>query len=194
MNFTIDQLKEAVLRRDAPFFTGDLNLNLIGVRSKDRQADTFNDLLCVAFEQKNEPVLKTYPITTDPGVFYRKRPINAHGTAILAPGHYPKCWTFGAHRGKYRALVQRGPMTVYRDNDKDGLIDDGLPAETGYFGINLHYASVNNYTMRVDHFSAGCQVFQRKDDFGEVMDLAGKSAKKYGAWFSYTLLIEEELS
>jgi hypothetical protein len=193
MNITVKKLQGALARREAPFFTGELNLNLIGIRAADRQAETFNDVLCVVYERGGKAVIDKYPITTDPGAYYRLKPINKNGTAILKPGHYPRCWQIGAHRGKYNALVQRGPMTVYRDNNKDGSIDTNGRIETGYFGINLHRASFSGYTLRVDKWSAGCQVFANAEDFEAVMALARESSKKYGNAFSYTLINEEDL-
>jgi hypothetical protein len=194
MNITLKKLQGALKRKDAPFFTGELNLNLIGVRAADRHANTFNDVLCVVYDLDGKTVLDQYPITTDPGVYYRHNPINVLGTAVLKPGHYRRCWQIGAHRGQYMALVQRGPMTVYRDNNKDRKIDVDAPTETGYFGINLHRASVNGYTMAVDKWSAGCQVFANAAHFNEVMALARRSVAKYGNAFSYTLLDEADLS
>jgi hypothetical protein len=194
MNITLKKLQGALKRKDAPFFTGELNLNLIGVRAADRHANTFNDVLCVVYDLDGKTVLDQYPITTDPGVYYRHNPINVLGTAVLKPGHYRRCWQIGAHRGQYMALVQRGPMTVYRDGNKDRKIDVDAPTETGYFGINLHRASVNGYTMGVDKWSAGCQVFANAAHFDEVMALARRSVAKYGNVFSYTLLDEADLS
>jgi hypothetical protein len=193
MNITIEQLKEALKRMDAPFFTGELNLNLIGIRAKDAQADTFNDVLCVVYEKGKKTLLETYPITTDPGVYYRKHPVNVDGTAVLMPGHYPACWRLGMHRGKYEALVQCGPMTVFRDNNKNRRIDTNGKLDTGYFGINLHRASENKYTLQVDKWSAGCQVFADPEQFEAVIELCKASAAKYGQFFSYTLINEEEL-
>jgi hypothetical protein len=194
MNITLKKLQGALKRKDAPFFTGELNLNLIGVRAADRHANTFNDVLCVVYDLDGKTVLDQYPITTDPGLYYRHNPINVLGTAVLKPGHYRRCWQIGAHRGQYMALVQRGPMTVYRDGNRDRKIDVDAPTETGYFGINLHRAAVNGYTMAVDKWSAGCQVFANAAHFDEVMALARRSVAKYGNAFSYTLLDEADLS
>jgi len=189
---TITQLKDALSRKDAPIFKGELNLTLVGIRSKDSDANTFNDLLCVLYEQGGKLQMQTFPITTDPGLHYREHPINVDGTAILKPGHYKGCWQIGAHQGKYIALVQRGPMTVYRDRNKDAHLD--LDHEqTGYFGINLHRAGANAHTLRTDKVSAGCQVFANSEDFDTVMELAQSSAAKYGNRFSYTLLDEADL-
>jgi hypothetical protein len=194
MNITLNKLQEALKRKDAPFFTGELNLNLIGIRAADRQANTFNDVLCVVYERDGQSVLNKYPITTDPGVYYRKYPINVLGTAVLVPGHYRRCWRIGKHREKYMALVQRGPMTVYRDDNRNGQIDVNGKTETGYFGINLHRALENDIARQVDKWSAGCQVFAESAHFNEVMDLVQRSAMKYGNAFSYTLLNEEDLA
>ncbi|MEE7625441.1 hypothetical protein V3O24_04645 [Methylobacter sp. Wu8] len=189
---TITQLKDALSRKDAPIFKGELNLTLVGIRSKDSDANTFNDLLCVLYEKGGKLQMEQFAITTDPGMYYREHPINVDGTAILKPGHYPKCWQIGAHQGKYIALVQRGPMTVYRDRNKDAHLDKANE-QTGYFGINLHRAGANALTLRTDKVSAGCQVFADSKDFDTVMALAQKSAAKYGNRFSYTLLDEADL-
>lgn len=191
---TINRIKGALKRMDAPYFSGHLNLNLIGIRAADASADTFNDALAVLYDNADgKTVLLTYAITTDPGTYYRLHPINVNGTAMLKPGHYPLCWRIGAHRGKYQALVQRGPMTVYRDANRNGVLESGLPEDTGYFGINLHHAAINGYTLRVDRWSAGCQVFADKAHFDEVMALVNASAAIYGDRFSYTLINEIDL-
>ena len=46
------------------------------------------------------------------------------------------------HRGKYLALCQRKPVSVYRDNDKDKRYDlKDKTIDTGLFGINIHKSS-----------------------------------------------------
>lgn len=190
---TLKKLKDALTRINAPLFKGEYNLNLVGIRSADAQANTFNDTLCVLFETGGQTVLMQFAITTDPGLYYRENPVNVKGSAILKPGHYPKCWAIGLHRGKYPALVQRGSVTVYRDADKDESLDIDGQTESGWFGINLHHAEPDGYTLQVDKWSAGCQVFADLADFNLVMALAAKSAKLYGNAFSYTLLSEADL-
>lgn len=193
MKLTVKQIKDALLRKDAPLFTGELNLTLVGIRSKDTDSNAFNDLLCVLYEQDGKLQLVKFPCSTDPGLYYREHPINVLGTAILKPGHYRQCWRLGAHQGKYKALVQRGPMTVYRDRNKDGKLD--LDNEqTGLFGLNLHKATVNGYSLQVDKWSAGCQVLADSKDFDTLMDLVKQSAEQYGDSFSYTLLDEDDLT
>lgn len=194
MKPSIKQITDALSQAGMPpIFKGELNLTLIGIRATDTDTDTFNDLLCVLHEDAaGKMQMQTYPITTDPGRRYLKQPINVDGCAILKPGHYPKCWQIGAHQGKYIALVQRGPMTVYRDRNKDAHLDRERE-QTGYFGINLHRAGANMLTLRTDKVSAGCQVFANSVDFDAVMALVHQSAAKYGNGFSYTLLDEVAL-
>lgn len=194
MNFTAKTITDTLKRLDYPVFKGDYNLNLVGIRSSDKDANSFNDRLVVIYELDRKQVMHVFPQTTDPGVFYRENPINVDGTAVLVPGHHPSCWALGAHQGKYKALVQRGPMSVYRDNNADQHIDtDDASIQTGLFGINLHRANANYSSMQVDRWSAGCQVLASPEDFDLVMALANKSAVTYGRQFSYTLLTEEQL-
>lgn len=191
---TLKQVTDALKRLDYPFFKGDYNLNLIGVRSADLSPDTFNDQLLLVYQVGQKTHLHHFEQTTDPGVYYRKKPINVDGTAILKPGHYRGCWRIGNHQGKYPALVQRGPMTVYRDADADSALDmDDDNAQTGLFGINLHRALDNHYSLNVGRWSAGCQVLANSLDFDLVMAFAKKSAAIYGPSFSYTLLTEDQL-
>lgn len=194
MKVTIKQITEALSQAGMPPpFKGELNLTLVGIRAKDTDAKTFNDLLCVLHEDAAGKLqMQTFQITTDPGLHYRNKPINVDGTAILKRGHYKGCWQIGAHQGKYTALVQRGLMTVHRDRNKDGHLDMANE-QTGHFGINLHRAGTNAVTLKTDTVSAGCQVFSDSKDFDTVMALAQASAAKYGNHFSYTLLDEADL-
>ena len=194
MKVTAKKIVAALKKHAHPLFKGDYNLNLIGVRSNDTDANSFNDFLVVLHEIDGKQEFHVFPMTTDPGIYYRETPINVNGTAVLVPGHYKSCWKVGAHRGQYHALVQRGDMAVYRDNNHDKNIDkDSDSIETGLFGINLHRANKNQSSLRVDKWSAGCQVLADPDDFNFVMGLINESAKIYGDKFSYTLLEEDDL-
>jgi len=192
IEITQKKLKDALKSKGAPLFTGDLNLTLVGIRSADTDSNLFNDRLCVLMQIDGKMQLHQFACTTDPGLYYRYNPLNTKGTAILKAGHYAGCWLLGAHQGKYKALVQRKPMTVFRDRNQDGKLDFENE-ESGLFGINLHKASFNRYSMQVDKWSAGCQVLANSDDFDTLMDLVEQSAKKYGERFSYTLLDEGDL-
>ncbi len=174
-------------------FEGELNLNIIGVRHQNKRANTFNDLMCMLYQIDGEWHLKQFKCTTDPGVYYRKNPINVNGTAIVAPMQHRSLWTFGFHQGKYPALVQNKPVTVFRDGNKDEAIDTDVNKQVGYFGINCHRANANIESKLVDKWSAGCQVIAKPDDYDEFMALCHKSAALHGNTFTYTLLEQHQL-
>ncbi len=185
---------EALLRNGYPVFEGDFNLTLVGIRSNNNDANEFNDVLVVLFSVGICQNILIFPITTDPGVYYRENPINPDGTAIVVPGHFSRCWKLGLHRGQYPALVQVGPMDVYRDGDRDNKLDfDPKSIQNGLFGINLHRSAKDYISSIVDRWSAGCQVMADPADFDVLMALIEKSTTRYGDRFSYTLLTEEQL-
>lgn len=173
-------------------FSGELNLNLIGIRHKNTKENTFNDFMCVLYQVDGKWQFKQFKCTTDPGTYYRKEPINVDGTAIIAAMQHRSLWTFGFHQGKYPALVQNKPVTVHRDKDLDNELDMGA-TQTGYFGINCHRASANHQSKQVDRWSAGCQVLASPDDFEQLMALCRESSQQWGNTFTYTLLTQEQL-
>lgn len=193
MNLTGQAIQKAMARKGYRFFQeGDYNLNLVGIRAASQRAGAFDDQLAVSFQAAGNTVCLVFPATTDPGKKYLRDPINPAGAAILVPGQYVGMWQLGLHRGQYEALVQRRPVKVYRDNDRDDELDHGA-TETGLFGINCHRASEYHITGDVGAWSAGCQVLQRHDDFGILMALCKRAAAAWGNLFTYTLLEEGDL-
>jgi len=80
-------------------------------------------------------------------------------------------------------------VTVIRDYDRNAVLDfNNGREETGIFGINIHKAGKDS--KDVDQWSAGCQVFQKSDDFESFMSLVRKQREKYGDKFTYTLIDE----
>lgn len=170
-------------------FTRPYELNIIGVRSSDSTPNVFNDSINVVYKDSNDSwQLHSFPATTDPGTFWLKNPLNPQGTAILKAGQYLHSHIIGLHRNKYRALVQRGLMTVIRDIKRDGTLDFKGKDDSGYFGIDIHRAAETGVTKLIDKYSAGCQVFANATDFTTFMQLCDKQAQLYGNSFSYTLL------
>ena len=162
-------------------------LNIIGFRSKKLKCtNKFDDnLLTIQYDESGTPKVKLYRITTIPGAVYFKNPINPKGTAILKPGTYKDCWRIGLHQGKYEALIQNKPVTVYRDVNRDMIIDLNN-TEVGMFGINIHKAGAAS--LLVDKWSAGCQVFATLKDYEMFMRDAKLSRDLYGNSFTYTLI------
>lgn len=184
----------------AVFTTGDYDLNLFGIRSKDLEPTTFNDYLGCAYKKDGEWQLVYWEATTDPGLYWRENPSNVNGTAILVPGQYRATYTIDLHAGKYEALCQRaGSVKVWRDNNRDAILDLDVDTQSGYFGINIHASSNDPYNEdrtrdaddQVGKWSAGCQVHGTTVGFREMMDLAHKQIAAHPTWpqkFTYTLM------
>jgi hypothetical protein len=180
----IEQLRATMAAKKYAFFEGgEYNLNIVGIRNSatgNKVTNAFDDKLVVAYQVAGAWILKEYPITTD----------NGGGTARLVCNQYRGSHAIGLHQGKYEALKQCGPVTVYRDFTKDGIYQTDK-TETGVFGINIHKAGVDS--ARVDDWSHGCQVFKRVADFNEFMLLAKKAAAFHGNRFTYTLIESKDL-
>ena len=182
------------------FFTrGQYNLNIIGVRSdnKNKVTNLFDDVLVVVYKTPTGKWQKVaYPITTEPGLYYMtKGQINKKGTSILVPGQYRGCWELGKHKGQYKALVQKKPVKVYRDGNKDETYDMcAASIDTGVFGINIHRSNEFTQAHLVNSYSAGCQVFSDPNDFRRFIALCEKQRELYGNSFTYTLLNESDIN
>jgi hypothetical protein len=165
-------------------------LNIVGVRNDSTDANKFDDFIYVLWKDENGKWEgKYYNATTDPGTYYLKNPLTKLGAAILKEGQWLDTYSIGKHRGQYDALVQSKPLTVIRDYDRNAILDFNNGREQkGLFGINIHKAGKDS--KDVDQWSAGCQVFQKSDDFNEFMDLARKHKNLYGNKFTYTLIDE----
>ena len=167
------------------------DLNIIGVRTADNRADAFNDWVTVSYIFDRVWNFFAFPATTDPGLYYRKNPLNVKGTAVLVPGQYRKAHKVGKHKG-YKALEQVGSVTVFRDRDLNDTIDTTGERDSGLHKINIHRANPDRGSTLVHKWSAGCQVLQDPDQFMFLMKLCDRSADKFSNAFTYTLLEEAD--
>ena len=196
---TPENIKSYFAGKDYKFFdTPDkkLNLNIVGVRRDNQGTNTFDDFLLVMYREEELMISHRWQATTDPGKYWLLNPMNPKGTAVLVPGQYRGTWQLGKHQGKYEALVQRKPVKVYRDNNKDETIDYNnitTLVDEGYFGINIHRSNPYDQSYVINKWSAGCQVFKKIDDYNQFMGLCRESAKLYGPQFTYTLIDEKDL-
>lgn len=183
-------IKQLLFLRGHRLFLRPYELNIVGVRSKIRKANSFDDTIHVFYTDENGNwKIHSYTATTDPGTHWLQEPLNNNGAAILKTGQYIDSYQLGLHRGKYRALIQAKPVTVFRDNNTDSTIDlNPQHTETGMFGINIHRAAIQGTTSRVDAYSAGCQVFANAADFTVFINLCQIHKERYGNHFTYTLL------
>ena len=177
----------------AVFTDGDYDLNLVGIRTKPREANKFDDIMTCTYKLRGTWVTKYWPCTTDPGTYWLENPSRVAGTAILVPGQYRGCYRLDKHQGRYEALCQReGKVQVYRDPNKDEILDmDPDTVQEGYFGINIHRASTKRASTQVDRWSAGCQVIADKADFAELILLCHEQVERGFKTFSYSLIEEE---
>lgn len=192
----IDTIKQTLKRLNYAFFDNGKphNLNLIGIRNSERRAGYFDDTFIIIYRNReNKEVIFTFPCTTDPSDVYLQKPLSGKGTAIVVPGQYRGLWKIGVHANKYTALVQAKPIKVYRDNNKDNIINtDNRTIEEGIFGINLHRAGLKD-SNEIGLYSAGCQVLEHKKDFDFIIKACQVSADNFGNSFTYTLLTQENI-
>ncbi len=194
MNLTsvIQTLKE----KGYKIFERAFELNIVGIRRNSTVPNSFDDTICVFYKNRDGSwQWMAWPGTTDPGTYWLRNPDAPKGTAILKSGQYTNSHVIGLHRGKYTALVQRGPnpVTVLRDYNRDNVLDFNTgKQQSGYFGINIHHASATGISKTIDRYSAGCQVFANISDFNVFMTLCQRHKTLYGNLFTYTLIDERQ--
>lgn len=164
-------------------------LNIVGVRSS-KLPNRYDDKMFVwYYDDKNKLINYEYPITTDPGTYFLLNPINKLGTACLKAAQYINTYSLGYHRGKYLALVQTKPVTVWRDPDRNSSFAF-KKTSTGLYGINIHKGGGE----LVNNWSAGCQVFKNTSDFNSFIKLCEKQKSLYGNKFTYTLIDQIQIN
>lgn len=102
--------------------TKNYNLNLVGVRSKDKATHAFNDRFCVFWKYKGQWQIRIFTVTLDPGMFfYGDEQMKDSGIdeAILLNGQYEGMFTIGKHITQDLSLVQGGGANIIRGFDKE---------------------------------------------------------------------------
>ena len=198
--YTREQIEAAMASKGYKYFTGgDFDVNIIGVRNtetKGRVTNAFDDCVTISYKEDGEWKFHCYKATTDPGSQWEKNLLNKKGVAILKPGQYRGSHKLRLHQGKYLALGQQKPVKVYRDNNRDGkydLLEESI--DEGLFGINIHRATgrAGGTSIRVDKWSAGCQVIADNDDWHQFLDICQTAREIWGNSFSYTLLESKDI-
>lgn len=195
---TLPDIVNSLEKRGYIVYKEPYRLNVVGIRSPELTSKYFDDEIAFFwYDDKGRLMGKVCPATTDPSVDYLRKGGygNTQGTAILKAGQYVDTYKIDYHAGKYLALCQRlKPVTVIRDKDRDDLLNFFADTSTGMYGINIHrssYGKSNELVIGPD--SAGCQVFQKPEDFLEMMRAAETSRQKYGNQFTYTLIDQRDL-
>jgi len=213
-----EDLEKIVKAKGYKWFVEALKPNIVAIRTNLIVPNVYNDIMCVAYVDKvGKKFFFTYSITTLPGKFWLKNPLNPKGCGILIPGQYVDGWVKGTH-GKTRphdALLQIGAgVNIYRDNDKDEIPDFSGPGVTieknVFIGLNLHASWAIGDRKNIDKDSAACQVsatswahenilMKAVDNYiiSQLGYLPTNSQimndRKLQVKFTYTLLVEKDL-
>ena len=199
-NFRINEVKDK-----------NFALNIGAIRSKSRNSEKYDDYMFVfrkcpkpANHTVNNPdwqrvyqngySLDIFTCTTNPGTPNMLNPVNPKGAGIIVEGQYKDVYIKGLHKG-YPALVQFGTFKVYRDNNKDVILDyNPLTIESAKnTGFNIHRASKWKISEFIGLYSAGCQVHKDVNYFEQVfMYLIDESINEGFKFFDYTLFREEQ--
>lgn len=199
MKYGREILERALISKGYKYFiNGDYNLNIIGIRNSKTEnmvTNRFDDTITLSYKINGEWQYHEFDCTTDPGTHWVKNVMNDKGVAILKPGQYPKSYRIGKHQGKYEALCQQNPVTVYRDNNRDDIYNlNTEKTDTGLFGINIHRATekAGNKSTKIDKWSAGCQVIASNDDWTKFIKICKKAKDTWSNNFTYTLITSNE--
>jgi len=187
--------------------TKPFNLNLVGIRAHPGKPNAFDDTMLAFWKYQGAWTMRSFPCTTDPGLYWLENPMNKNGTGILKEGQYENLWQIGRHQGKYEALVQRSACTVIRDFDRDKELDYASgKEETGLFGLNCHRAAENGASIEVGKWSAACQVLQNRHinnpdnqlikvfEYDYFMHLCKQRGQHWGLDFTYTLINQKDIA
>ena len=202
--YTREQIETTVKEKGYKWFEDNSNkgydVNIVGVRNsktKGRVTNAFDDCITISYKIDGEWQFHCFPCTTDPGTHWVENILNDRGVAILKPGQYRGSHKLRLHQGKYLALGQKKPMSIYRDANLDGkydLIEESVREEL--IGINIHRATsrAGGKSSRVDKWSAGCQVIADNDDWHEFLDICQAAREIHGNSFSYTLIESKDIA
>ena len=203
MKYTREQIQQTVEDKGYKYFHDNLNkgydVNIIGVRNsktKGRVTNAFDDTLTISYKIDGEWQYLEFNCTTDPGSHWVENILNEKGVAILKPNQYRGSHKLDFHQGRYLALRQKSEVTVYRDNDRDNNYDlNESKTDTGIFGINIHRATGRSggKSIRVDKWSAGCQVIADNDNWHTFLGICQSAREIHGNSFSYTLIESKDI-
>ena len=201
--YTKEQIEKAVKSKGYVWFDDPkdkgYDVNIVGIRNSetgDEVTNKFDDKITISYKVDGEWKFHCYDCTTDPGRYWVENIMRKEGVAALKEGQYRRSHKIRLHAGKYPALGQQNPVTVYRDANKDGcydLSDDNT--QTGLYGINIHRATAREgkKSTKVDKWSAGCQVIAANKDWKEFMDICYKAREVWGNNFTYTLIESKDI-
>lgn len=196
---TYEELRVAVKNMGYEFFMKNLSLNMIWERTSHELTNHFTDFLHVTYLNDKKEKVITIPATTKPGI---KGSIDTGGytvegitgTAIIIPGQYRKAWQFRdtfEEFSKYPYFKQVGPISYWRDGDKDLEIDETKETEQvgKIFGTHWHKMSQPGIygNGQVNNWSKGCMGWP-EPELKKILAIVRLSVNLYGDKFTGTIL------
>lgn len=166
------------------FESGDYDLTIVGVRnlSENAEVDRFDDRIYICYPKSGKWIVEHGEATTDPGRYYLTKKSYKPCAIMLHDQQARSAYKLGLHRGKYTALVNRGPGKIkyWRDANKDLRLDYGGSGSTkgvvysDKIGLNIHRSSVSTSdgSEYVANWSAGCQVWKKPESHRRMVELA----------------------
>ena len=167
-------------------FKGKYDLNIIACRNMKERPDVFQDTIHVVYWDQKW-IEYVYPCTTHAGQHYLLNPSRSAGVAILKHDHqYRSSFKIGMRSSGYECLIPCKEILVWRDGDKDDVIEYGGEDHSSA-GRQIHRANASNTSLSIGRYSAGCIVLQT--GFDEFMNLCKKQVQsRKGSTFTLTIL------
>ena len=173
------------------FDDGPYDLNIIGVRNLENNANQYDDKLHVCYLSEDGHWKEDiFQVSTDPGRYWLEKEDYKACAVYAHPQQARGAYEVGMHRGKYEALVQWRPVLFWRDGNKDKKADYGGEVHKDVIGLNIHRSSIHD-SDEVNRYSAGCIVFSKMAEWEAFMKLVHKQKKTMGFHtFTFTLIAE----
>lgn len=173
------------------FDDGPYDLNIIGVRNLENNANQYDDKLHVCYLSEDGHWKEDiFQVSTDPGRYWLEKEDYKACAVYAHPQQARGAYQVGMHRGKYEALVQWRPVMYWRDGNKDEKADYGGEVFNATIGLNIHRSSIHD-SDEVNKYSAGCIVFSKMAEWEAFMELVHKQKRIMGFHtFTFTLIAE----
>ena len=198
---TFDEVRAAVLALDHKWFghtpEKPWDINVVSLRDPNTASDGIDQFTCAqticCFNDEGEPVFGLYRATTVPGLKAAQREQKRReGIAIRVPGQERGSHVIRKHKGSYDAVCHDynyPTIPVYRDPNRDGVIDLGgtiYTGDKGGRGLNIHKAG--RHSTIVGNWSEGCNVLAIESEFNEFMNIARAGVRVWGPSITTTLI------
>jgi len=173
------------------FSDGAYDLNIIGVRNLENNANQYDDKLHVCYLSEDGHWKEDiFQVSTDPGRYWLEKEDYKACAVYKHPQQARGAYKVGLHRGNYEALVQWKPVEYWRDGNKDEKADYGGEVFKDVIGLNIHRSSIHD-SDEINRYSAGCIVFSKMADWEAFMKLVHKQKRTMGYHtFTFTLIAE----